>query len=176
MRVSASLIGSGRRGAYGVGRGRAVRGVVAAVATGPGAQFGHGPPVPSVIGSRLKLVPYQVTFALSTTLSRGALRCSALPQLTKPCTYLLVVVQVAAPDTSRKINSVEEVQRPPRQLVPDRPVLDHPPRGPAVGLVPGQPPLDKGSETIFDLIKGRLATDIHAPNLQAGQTLPDAAH
>jgi len=121
------------------------------------------------------LVPHQATFALLTTLSRGASYRSALPQLTKPSTYLLVVVQVAAPDASRKIYSVEEVQRPPRQLVPDRPVLGHPPRGPAVGLVPSQPPLDEGGETIFDLVKGRLATDIHALNVQAGQTLLDAA-
>ena len=82
----------------------------------------------------------------------------AFPQLGEPCMYLLVVVQVAAALTREKVNSVEDAQRPPGDVVPVKPVIDHPSLGPVVDLVPGQPTLDKRKEALFHVIKSRLAS------------------
>lgn len=122
------------------------------IVTGATGRHDHGPRSTKVPGKPLWNVDY--------------LHRSAQPQPAKPCEYLLVVVQEPARGVRREINAVQEVERPPCEIITDKVAIGHPVRRPSIGVIPSQPPLSKSNKSVFDLVKRRL--DIHAPSLRTG--------
>ncbi|GAB3837505.1 hypothetical protein GCM10027610_039710 [Dactylosporangium cerinum] len=84
-------------------------------------------------------------------------------------------MQVAPTQSIWEVNAMQQIQRPPSQVIPDEGVVSDPTCGPAVGFIPAHPPLNDCDEECFDLIKNRLTAETHGATVPPGQTLPDAA-
>jgi hypothetical protein len=94
---------------------------------------------------------------------------AAPSEFLQPPSYLPVIVQVRILGPWPQINSMQQPQCPPGQLIPLKTaavvveVLLDPTRGPPVGSIAAHPALKQRDETSLDLIQTWLLITIHTP-------------